>query len=549
MISAVEERVFQFLLEHCQKTNLRKGVLVANSGGPDSTALLIALYNVKKRMDFRLFSAYIDHGLREVEETREEAAFIESLCKERDIPFFKEFIPPGKIEEEGKKNRKGIEAQARTFRYRLLQQICNRVNAYFIALGHTLDDQLETLVMRFFQGSGLKGLAGIPEVSGNSIRPLLGLEKESILEYLEKRGIPFKEDPSNFSLKYRRNKVRHELLPLVESIFPGVRTSLGVFQKRMKNLGKIVDEHINSKLYWEVSHVESEEKTVHGSEPEYTISLAIFNKAPRFYREESLYRTCDALLNTPDLRLPYRFVREMIDLLEKAEKGDRFRNGCSLERPLCQGHGVALYVRDKNRKACLTREIPLSRSMERLGSTEYTICDKEFQHLENSRKHEDVEVFEDRKKMGYVIVGERGKSYIIGSLGKKIIIHGTIDAAKGKWEDTKEPRTRMRMRISGARIAPPLIIRNRLSGDHLILGNSRRSVVKILKNWKVPISLRDRIPILEDRKGVIGICGAPFGYTNKIAKRVELEKTDGNGEDPWSFEFSSLKTGNCYGNE
>lgn len=547
MISTVEARVFQFLLEHCQKANLKKGILVANSGGPDSTALLIALHNVKKRMDFRLFSAYIDHGLREIEETRKEAAFIESLCKERDIPFFKEFIPPGKIEEEGRKHRKGIEAQARTFRYRLLQQICDRANAYGIALGHTLDDQVETLVMRFFQGSGLKGLAGIPEVSGNSIRPLLGIEKECILEYLEKRGIPFKEDPSNFSLTYRRNKVRHELLPLVESIFPGVRTSLGVFQKRMKNLGKTVDEHINSMLSWEASHTESEEKTVHGSGTEYAISLARFNKAHRFYREESLYRTCDALLNTPDLRLPYRFVQEMIDLLEKAEKGDRFRNGCSLERPLCQGHGVALYVRDKNRKACLTREIPLSPSMERFRSAECTIVDKEFQQLKKYRKREEAEVFEDRKKMGYVIVGERGKSYIIGSLGKKIIIRGITGAAGSKWEDTKDPRTMMW--ISGERIAPPLIIRNRLSGDHLLLGNSRRSVVKILKNWKVPISLRDKIPILEDRKGVIGICGAPFGYTNKITKRVELEKTDGKGEDTWSFEFVSPKAGSCYGNE
>jgi tRNA(Ile)-lysidine synthase len=184
-------------------------VLVAVSGGADSVALLHVLMTLAGELSLRLHVLHVDHGLRP--DAGRDAEFVRRLAARLEVPanVGRVTVPAGG----------SLEAAARAARYAALDAEARRVDARRIAVGHTADDQAETVLMRMLAGAGVRGLAGIPPVRGRIIRPLIETRRGELRAALEAAGLPWVEDPSNRDSKFLRNRIRHELLPLLSASY------------------------------------------------------------------------------------------------------------------------------------------------------------------------------------------------------------------------------------------------------------------------------------------------------------------------------------------
>ncbi|MFQ5899429.1 MAG: tRNA lysidine(34) synthetase TilS [Candidatus Methylomirabilia bacterium] len=186
-------------------------VLVGVSGGADSVALLHILHSLSRRLSLTLHLVHVNHGLRP--EADADQAFVEDLARRWGLP-----VSPERVEVRAGGGR-SPEAAARAVRYQAFQRAAARVGATRVALGHTADDQAETVLMRLLEGAGPRGLSGIPPVRAPFIRPLLESRRHQIVEELERAGLPWREDPTNQDPKFLRNRVRHDLLPFLTASY------------------------------------------------------------------------------------------------------------------------------------------------------------------------------------------------------------------------------------------------------------------------------------------------------------------------------------------
>ena len=188
-----------------------EAVLVAVSGGADSVALLDVLCALRKPLGLTLTAVHVHHGLRA--EADVEADGVARLCEHLGVPGHVERVtvrrePPWE----------GLEAESRRARHAAFERVARRVGAARIAIGHTADDQAETVLMRLLQGAGPRGLGGIAPVRGLLIRPLIESRRPAIEAYLRGRGLAWVEDPSNRDLRFLRNRIRHDLLPFMAQL-------------------------------------------------------------------------------------------------------------------------------------------------------------------------------------------------------------------------------------------------------------------------------------------------------------------------------------------
>lgn len=192
-------------------------VLVAVSGGADSVALLHVLHALAPSWRLRLHVLHVDHQLRP--DSARDGEFVLDRARRLGIP--------AAVARVTVRAGASLEAEARAARYAALEAHADHVGADRIALGHTADDQAETVLMRLLEGAGVRGLAGIPAGRGRFIRPLLEVRRVAILAGLHEAGLPWREDPSNQDPKFLRNRIRHDLLPLLNAAYrPDVVTAL-----------------------------------------------------------------------------------------------------------------------------------------------------------------------------------------------------------------------------------------------------------------------------------------------------------------------------------
>jgi tRNA(Ile)-lysidine synthase len=193
-------------------------VVVGVSGGPDSVALLAALRRLARdeRRAYRLTVAHLHHGLRAAAD--EDAEFVADLARRWDLPCLVERADAG---ERAKAEGQGVEQAARMLRYEFLRAAAENVGAGVVAVGHHADDNAETILYRIVRGTHLRGLAGIPaarSLGGGDvrlIRPLLWARREQVVQYVRGVGLPTRTDETNADVGFRRNFIRHELLPLL----------------------------------------------------------------------------------------------------------------------------------------------------------------------------------------------------------------------------------------------------------------------------------------------------------------------------------------------
>ena len=196
-------------------------VICAVSGGADSVALLFALYLLKDRLGIRLEAAHFNHRLRG-QESDEDEAFVRGLCSQYDIPLH---VGTGEV----KAGKKGLEAAARDARYGFLLSLDGK-----IATAHTADDNAETVLMRLIRGTGLKGLGAIAPVSGRVIRPMLLTNRQEVEYFLAVWGLPHREDSSNASDAFLRNRLRHDVMPLLKAENPRLAENLSRMALRLR---------------------------------------------------------------------------------------------------------------------------------------------------------------------------------------------------------------------------------------------------------------------------------------------------------------------------
>ena len=184
-------------------------ILVAVSGGADSTALLLGLKRLSTELEISVAAAHLHHGLRGAE-ADQDLAFVRAMCDSAGVP-----LKAARWNTRARMIRRGLSGQAglRTLRREFLTRAARTAGATAIATAHTGDDQLETLILRLMRGTGLPGLAGMAHRRGRWIKPLLEATRREIETDLRRACRPWREDRSNRDLAYARNRVRHAVIP------------------------------------------------------------------------------------------------------------------------------------------------------------------------------------------------------------------------------------------------------------------------------------------------------------------------------------------------
>ena len=213
----LQERVLQAMQTHCSGSP-GTGILLAVSGGADSMALLLAMASAAKKLRCRLVVAHLNHGIRgatagaDVEFVKKaaEALALDCVIGRRNVPDM------------ARRSGESIEMAARRARYDFLLKTAAAKNCRILATAHNADDQAETLLLRFIRGAGSRGLAGIARVSYRKnmviLRPLLDVTRKEIENFLRRKRQTWREDESNSDTSFQRNRVRLDILPLLENL-------------------------------------------------------------------------------------------------------------------------------------------------------------------------------------------------------------------------------------------------------------------------------------------------------------------------------------------
>lgn len=270
---------FQRVLLEQQLVRPGDHIVLAVSGGADSTALALAFAAIRRKLKLRLTLAHLHHGLRG-KEADADADFVRQLGQNLRIP-----VEIGRAQvRRQRESGQSLEMAAREARYRFLMRVARKVGAQRIATAHTADDQAETILLRLARGTGWQGLGGIPPVSERGgiyiIRPFLNLRREEIVSFLKKRRCLWREDSSNLSSDFLRNRVRHEILPFLETrLNPRIREALC----RLAEIARAESD-------WLENEAAQRMRTLRDPRRPSALKLAEFNDLPIPFQRRIIYR-------------------------------------------------------------------------------------------------------------------------------------------------------------------------------------------------------------------------------------------------------------------
>lgn len=272
---------------------------VAVSGGADSLCLLSALASGFENfpcISKKLVCITVDHSIRPNEEGASDADFVKTFCEKIGVPCVVKKIPEGAVFAEAARRARGIEEAARALRYEAFEEAATQTGAEFICLAHNKNDALETLLMRFLQGSTAQGIA---HVRGKYMRPLLQIEREEIERYLREKNIAWRTDSTNADEKYLRNKIRLKLIPFLKEHFAGFENAVMRGGEKIALQNAAVKE-IALKCQDDFFQAERPRKEI-------VFDGKTFSSLPIAIRQELIYA---ALLHLGvESRVPYGFVR------------------------------------------------------------------------------------------------------------------------------------------------------------------------------------------------------------------------------------------------
>lgn len=243
------------MLEKIQRTidehhllKKQSAVLVGISGGADSLALLHVLNELKNQYAIRLHALHVNYGLRGKESDEDEIHAAE-WCKRLGVPFYSTRESSFSYIIEQKEN---VQLRARQIRFEYFEKMASELEAEAVALGHHVDDQAETILMKIVKGTGPGGLAGIPYKRQQGplavVRPLLDVSRQEIEMYCAAMGLDFRTDSSNLSKKYFRNQVRLDMIPFLKQYNPNIKNALIHLANTMRNENLYMEEQARKAL-------------------------------------------------------------------------------------------------------------------------------------------------------------------------------------------------------------------------------------------------------------------------------------------------------------
>ena len=426
------------LLECLAKRGLKPidRLAVAYSGGPDSTALLAALCTVGWA---RPVAIHVDHGIRPRSELDEEIALVKRNCVALGAHLIVAHVRPLAITERAGSSGEGIEAEARRYRYCAFRKALERTGASAILLAHTRGDQLETLLMRLFGGSGSGGLRGIPEAGGAFLRPFLGLEKAELLAYLAEKGLFYSTDSTNASTDYLRNRIRQELMPFLDRGFPGWRSGLDRASAKARR-----DDEALEKAALALRFDSS-------STGGLCVSASDLFAAPEAVALRALVEAGGRFL------VKSRFPSDVaLEALRVLRRGD----GSSYS-----GAGFAFIRREEKVELRYGLDFPRVR--------------------------------------GYFILIDRPRRVRVGSIELRAEWRGTslgADCGPG---------------IRADAFCFPLVVRSRRPGDSISLPGGTKRLDALFSEWALPEEDRARVPVIEDRGGIVAVLGSSVGKKDR----------------------------------
>lgn len=458
-------------MARCGMTARGDRVVVAVSGGPDSVCLLDILHRLRGPLGIELVVAHYDHGLRQAEDASE-TRFVRELAASMHLTFETE-----KDSALAGGTPSSLEERARNARYEFLGRMQEKHGASRIAVGHNLNDQAETVLMRLLRGSGPSGLAGIPPVRDRTvIRPLIDTGREEILAYLEARGLGHVTDSSNLEPGHLRNRIRLEVLPLLLAYQPRLVEHLG----RLAALLREEDDHMEALAEaWVLEEAES-------SPPEgVTVSRASFLALPPPMRRRVTRRLLARVKG--DLR---RIASGHIRSIDSLAQGDRPQGAVHLPRGM-----VARRVYDR---------LTLERAPFRDGS-------------------------------GFHYRLEGPGTYLIEEIGRRITL--TEGPAQGEIPRSGSSNAAC---LDAESLQYPLEIRNFRPGDRIVpLGmKGHKKIKRLFVDLKVPSSLRRSTPILLSGGKTVWVCGYRIDDRFKVTEdtrrilRVVLSRDTGRTDPP-----------------
>ncbi len=231
----LEKTVVEKLKTHIKKEDT---VIVGVSGGPDS----IFLMHLLKKTDCKIIVAHINHCLRGKESDKDEK-FVESQSGELKVDYCVKRVEIKKL---SKKEKKGLEEIGRKERYKFFRKLAKKYKAKYILTAHHAHDNTETAILNLVRGSSLQGLAGMKEIETLEenlflLRPLLGISKKRILDYLKDKSIPFHTEKSNLDTRYTRNFIRHKVIPELEKINPNLNETISRNSQNIREINSFLE--------------------------------------------------------------------------------------------------------------------------------------------------------------------------------------------------------------------------------------------------------------------------------------------------------------------
>lgn len=428
-------------------------IVVAVSGGADSVALLHALHSLREAHALDLHVAHLDHGLRG-DAGEKDARFVGGLASSLSLPFTTE---PRDVAQYRKTHKLSLEDAARRVRHRFLEDVADAVGAQHIALGHTADDQAETVLLQLVRGTGLAGLRGMRPRRERIIRPLLEAGRPEIESYLEELGASFVVDETNLDLAFARNRMRHEILPLLREHF-----NPRVVEAVARTAGLVDDVD-----HWVDSTVEKilADSTLQRDGEGLRLRVTALTRIPQFLRLTVVLRAVEEVFGEPS-GLESKHLLAVDQLLRPSTaRGEvTLPNGI---RACRRGDDLELTRKKGDRGQDWEMEIEVPGSLHAPGSGIEIL----------------FETAERRPLEGGTPFTPPYEAYL------------DLDALR-----------------------PPLILRNRRDGDrfHPLGAPGSRKLKDFFIDEKVPRESRDGVPLLVDQEGIICVLGFIIGQRVRI---------------------------------
>ena len=435
-------------------------ILLAVSGGPDSTALLYVFHELQKEFEFELGVAHVNHGIRDVDADLDQQ-FVQDMTSDMGLICYSTKLRIGDLREKGE----SPEEAARRIRYTYLFDTMKRKGFDKLATGHTLEDNIETILYRLASGTGPGGASGIHPQNGSVIHPLLALSKKRILEYLQISSIHYRIDRTNFDWSIPRNRIRYEILPLFEKINRKYREHFGSFAQVQREENRLLDQLTRRTLD---AILESR------NDSEIRLRIHDYSKLDAAFRRRIVILLCeqlaDRIANKRKIYLPFK----VLDLISTVN---------------VEGNKI-------------------------LYENSFVTVLKEYDSLVFKKR------VVDTRGPGYLYhVNEIGGILRIPEIGKELVF--STSSSDGIFEKRKFSKDRIYFDYDTIKL--PIIIRCRKAGDRITLANLGHKKIKdMLIDHKVDIASRDCVPILESSNKVIGILCSLYGMDNRVSEEYMI---------------------------